>query len=156
MKKLFIILAMALLMAAPAVVSAATETLTADDKYPVNDPPTKYTYEYTTSTVAAEGTGRFKIPIPQIAGAVVHVKFKSASTDCDVWGATKDNQSQGSIYEVFRMTDINLEYAPEMQPQNFRNRDTTEAAFLYIAVQNNDTVNATGEGALSITFDINN
>ncbi len=155
MKKILLILAIALMLAAPSMVSATT-TLEIADAYTVNRDNTKFTYEYTTDNVTSESTTYFKIPVPQIAGAVVHVKFKSASTDCDVWGATKDAQPQGSIYEVFRMIDVNLDYAPEMLPQNFRNRDTTEAAFLYVAVQNNDTVHATGAGTLSITFDLNN
>jgi hypothetical protein len=114
---------------------------------------TEMRYEYTVGIdVAVSTTAYFKIPIPFAVGSVIGVSWDSDSTDCTIWGAPADAIGQGDIRVIFRLNNADEDYAPDIPERQYRNRDTPEAYFLYVAVQNDDAVNAIADAKLALIF----
>lgn len=100
---------------------------------------------YTLSTTVAQGEEKvFRIDTPYAFGNIREVSFESASTDCNVWISEVDAKTSTEFETLISMDGINLGYKPEFTaPVFFRNRDTTEVAYLYVTVDN-DSATATG------------
>lgn len=132
---------------------AASTTIAAAYINPVSKDRTRMLYSYEGTTVVATETGQFKVPIPEVLGSLVRGSFKSASDDCTVWVATKEDAAFDDPEVILRFNNVDGGYGTNFLPQAFRNRDATEDAYLYITVRNDDTDTDTGVWQFDLVFD---
>lgn len=111
-------------------------------------------YLFTIDSVGASSTsGGFSINLKNIkTGSISGIRIVCNSTDYDLDLFEKASCTYPSVYEILRIEDINLEHAENELNASFYNRETTQVAYLYGIITNNDTINATGE--ISLQLDI--
>lgn len=121
--------------------------------------PRRDMYEYlSTTSVDVLSMEPFQIVTPEVHGLIVQARVKTgASTDCTIWISGSDDQTVDDLHNYALWKNINLSYTPSIpnagNPIVYVNRDAVEGKFLYVYVQNNDAVNATGPWGLNLIFE---
>ena len=114
-------------------------------------------YIYTLPTVTSgDGDTVFRIDTRGFMGTIHEVFFESASTDCDIWISEDTAMKYYSDLTIIHITTINLGTKIELSaPIYYVNQDgSTEDKYLYLTVDNQDAVNATGATSnLVLTFE---
>jgi len=147
MKK-FLVLVMGIILSlfvSGTAFGAATPIALSVDPIQVWSKPFENVRVFTSSTtIAASGTAEFRIPALYSGGHILQARIVTAtSTDFECIITGTDGNDEDDYDVALHAKDIDISYTwPIVVPQRYFN--TSGEDYLYVTINNDDTVNATG------------